>query len=88
VVDYTFEADMKEVVLKTNFVGFVPEIKVPLENGGINYTFGGSRSTQKSQKSSEKPLYAKQESTLYSKTNAGIKINYIGTYNSNGVPIT
>jgi LruC domain-containing protein len=86
VVDYTFEAAMADVVLKTNFVGFVPEIKVPIENGAVNFTFGGSRSTQKSQKFSGKPVYSKVEKALYSKLNANVKINYIGTYNTNGVP--
>lgn len=86
VVDYTFEADMPEVVLKTDFIGFVPEIKVPIENGVVNFTFGGTRNTQKKQKTSSNPYYSKQETGLYSKTNANVKINYIGTYNTNGVP--
>lgn len=86
IVDYTFEADMKEVVLKTDFIGFVPETKVPLENGAVNFTFGGSRNTQKSQKTSSKPFSSKLASASSSKTSASIKINYIGTYNNNGVP--
>jgi LruC domain-containing protein len=86
VVDYTFEADMPEVVLKTDFIGFVPETKVPIENGVVNFTFGGTRDTQKKQKTSSKPYYSKQETALYSKPNATVKINYIGTYNTNGVP--
>ncbi|CAD0007303.1 LruC domain-containing protein [Flavobacterium salmonis] len=86
VVDYTFEADMADVVLKTDFIGFVPETKVPIENGVVNFTFGGTRNTQKKQKTSSKTYYSKQETGLYSKTNANVKINYIGTYNTNGVP--
>lgn len=86
VVDYTFEDDMADVVLKTNFVGFVPETKVPIENGAVNFTFGGTKNTQKSQKFSENSFYSKLEKGLYSKRNANVKINYIGTYNNNGVP--
>lgn len=84
--DYTFEAEMKEVVLKTDFVGFVSETKVPIENGSVNFTFGGTKNTQKSQKSSEKPFYAKLKSASNNKMSSSIKINYIGTYNNNGVP--
>ncbi|PXY40998.1 hypothetical protein DMB65_10530 [Flavobacterium cheongpyeongense] len=86
VVNYTLESDMQEVVLKTDFIGFVPETKVPIDNGTVNFTFGGTRSTQKSQKSSSKPFYPKPEETHSGKLNANVKINYIGTYNSNGVP--
>ncbi|WP_417941210.1 LruC domain-containing protein [Flavobacterium sp. RS13.1] len=86
VVDYTFEADMTEVVLKTDFIGFVPETKVPIENGTVNFTFGGTRDTQKSQKYSASPFYSELEKKLHSKLNANVKINYIGTYNNNGVP--
>lgn len=85
-VDYNFESDVKEVVLKTNFLGFVPEAKVPIDNGNIYFTFGGSKASQKRQEAFKEPFYAKLENTLKNKWNANININYIGTYNSNGVP--
>lgn len=84
--DYTFEADMQEVVLKTSFLGFIPEVKVPIDNGNIYYTFGGDRNSQKSQKAQKNSFYEKTANTLRSKFNSNIKINYIGTYNGNGVP--
>ncbi|MDP5106360.1 MAG: hypothetical protein NWQ31_09335, partial [Polaribacter sp.] len=85
-IDYNFESDVKEVVLKTNFLGFVPEAKVPIDNGNIYFTFGGSKTSQKRQEAFKEPFYTKLENTLKNKWNANININYIGTYNSNGVP--
>lgn len=85
-VDYNFEADVQEVVLKTSFLGFIPEAKVPIENGNIYFTFGGTKSSLKSQEAHKEPFYAKLENTLKNKLNSNININYIGTYNSNGVP--
>ncbi|MDP5093342.1 MAG: LruC domain-containing protein [Polaribacter sp.] len=86
VVNYTFEADMEEVVLKTDFIGLIPETKVPIENGNVNFTFGGTKNSQKSQNYSSKSYYSKLENTLKSKLNANVKINYLGTYDGNGVP--
>jgi LruC domain-containing protein len=85
-VDYIFEADMEEVVLKTDFIGFVPEAKVPIENGNIYFTFGGTRDGQKNQNGGSKSFYSKVDRTLKSKFNANININYLGSYNGNGVP--
>jgi LruC domain-containing protein len=85
-LDYDFEADVKEVVLKTNFLGFIPEAKIPIDNGSIYFTFGGTRNSQKSQDAHKEPFYAKLENTLKSKLSASVKINYIGTYNKEGVP--
>lgn len=31
-LDYSFEADMAEVVLKTDFIGFINKAKVPVES--------------------------------------------------------
>ncbi|WP_083139841.1 LruC domain-containing protein [Polaribacter reichenbachii] len=84
--DYDFEADMTEVVLKTDFIGFIPEVKVPIENGNVYYTFGGEDTSKSIVNSKNKILYDKVENTLQNKFNANIKINYIGGYDGNGVP--
>ncbi|UAM99751.1 LruC domain-containing protein [Polaribacter litorisediminis] len=85
-VDYNFEADMEEVVLKTDFIGFIPEAKVPIENGNIYFTFGGTRDSQKNQNAGSKSFYSKVDRTLKSKFSANININYLGSYDGNGVP--
>jgi LruC domain-containing protein len=85
-IDYNFEADMEEVVLKTDFIGFIPESKVPIDNGNVYFTFGGTRDGQKSQYSSKNSFYSKVNNTVKSKWNSNININYIGAYNGNGVP--
>ncbi len=83
--DYDFEADMTEVVLKTDFIGFIPEVKVPIENGNVYYTFGGKVSG-KARVGKNNALQNKVANTLQKNFNANIKINYIGGYNGNGVP--
>lgn len=83
---YHFEADAQELVLKTEFLGFIPEVKVPIVDGKINYTFGGSAATMNKNEFSEAPIKKGIEDYLKSAFNANITINYIGTYNSVGVP--
>lgn len=85
-LDYNFEADMEEVVLKTDFIGFIPEAKVPIENGNIYFTFGGTREGQKNQNAGSKSFYSKVDRTIKSKFSANININYLGSYDKNGVP--
>jgi LruC domain-containing protein len=83
---YNFEADMEEVVLKTDYLGFIPEVKVPIVNGNISFTFGGDRNTQKSQDFSGNPFIKNLESTLKNTLNPNVNINYIGTFDGSGVP--
>lgn len=83
---YNFEADKEDVVLSTDFLGFVPEVKVPLVNGNLDFTFGGTHKSFKAQDFQEAPYVNKIENTLKNALNPNITINYIGTYNSAGVP--
>ena len=85
-LNYNFEAYIDEVVLKTDFVGFIPEVKVPILDGKIEFTFGGSRTTASNQNFKSKPYINRIENTIKSTFNTNIIINYIGTYNGNGVP--
>lgn len=85
-LDYKFEAAMEDVVVKTNFIGFVPEAQVPIVNGNIYYTMGGSRAAQRPQNFNRNPFYDKVENTIKKNLNSNITINYIGSYNGNGVP--
>ena len=83
---YNFESDMQEVVLKTDFLGFIPEVKVPILNGVIEYTFGGDRNTQESQNFSGNPFIKNLEHALKNTLNPNVIINYIGTFDGVGVP--
>ena len=85
-LDYNFEADMEQVVLSTDFVGFIKEVSVPIINGGIGFTFGGTRDSFKKQNFEEAKYIQKIENTLKNNYNTNIIINYIGTYTSNGIP--
>lgn len=85
-LNYNFEADMEEVVLSTDFLGFVPEVSVPIIDGSINFTFGGTRESFKNQVFGDAPYIQKTERGLKNSLNPNIAINYIGTYNSVGVP--
>ena len=86
ILDYSFEADMTDVVVKTDFIGFITEAKVPIENSNIYFTFGGTKDSQKSQNSNPKSFYSKLENTVKNKWNSNININYIGAYDGIGVP--
>lgn len=83
---YNFEAATEEVVLKTDFLGFIPEVKVPVNDGKIEFTFGGSRTTASIQEFVSPSYKNRIENSLKSTFNTNIIINYIGTYNGNGVP--
>ncbi|WP_248724206.1 LruC domain-containing protein [Seonamhaeicola sp. ML3] len=83
---YEFSADITEVVLKTNFIGFVPEIKVPVTNGSISHTFGGIKESHSGKISKQNAIYGKIENTLKSTFSANVNINYLGTFDNNGVP--
>jgi LruC domain-containing protein len=84
--EYNFEADMTEVVLKTDFIGFIPEIKVPIESGNVSYTFGGKSSQKARGDSKNNGIYNKVQNTLKKNLNANVNINYIGGFDGNGVP--
>ncbi len=86
VIDYNFEASLENVVLSTDFLGFVPEVSVPIVDGKINFTFGGQPAAFSAQEFGEAPFIKMVENTLKSTLNPNITINYIGTYNTNGVP--
>lgn len=82
IVDYNIPNHLEEVVVATDYIGFVNEAKVPVENGQISFTFGGSESTFNGQEFSETPYH--NDFKNVSQTN--ININYMGTYNAVGVP--
>ncbi len=86
VLDYNFEADMQEVVVATDFLGFIPSAKVPIVDGKVVFTFGGSRQTSLKQEFIEAPVKTIIENTLKNTLNTNVQINYIGTYNNIGVP--
>ncbi len=85
-LDYNFEADMREVVVATDFIGFIPSAKVPVIDGKVVFTFGGSRQTSLKQEFIEASVKSIIENTLKNTLNTNVQINYIGTYNSIGVP--
>jgi len=85
-VAYNFEADRENVVVSTDYLGFIPEAQIPITNGQISFTFGGTRESFKAQDFTEAPYISRIESTLKNSLNPNITINYIGTYNSSGVP--
>jgi LruC domain-containing protein len=85
-VDYNFEADMEEVVVKTSFLGFIPEANVPIVNGNVHFTFGGDRNTTRNLYSDRDAFYNKVENSLRGSLNSDLIINYLGTYNADGVP--
>ena len=83
---YHFEAYMEELVVKTNFLGFIPEVKVPIENGVVNYTFGDTKENQIQNSKNSYSYLKKLEHTIKRKINANVNINYLGTFDSQGVP--
>lgn len=85
-VSYNFEADRKEIVLKTNYIGFIPEAKIPIENGNVEFTFGGDESTEESAIANKNEYNKKLDNDFEYKVNTGININYLGAYDKNGVP--
>ncbi|NPD48186.1 MULTISPECIES: LruC domain-containing protein [unclassified Lentimicrobium] len=85
-LDYNFEADVEELVLSTDYLGFVPEVLVPISNGLLSFTFGGERESFLAQDFGEAPFKKSIESALKSGLNTNITINYLGTYDSEGVP--
>ncbi|MGC6432078.1 MAG: LruC domain-containing protein [Jejuia sp.] len=86
VTSHKFEADTKEVVLKTNYIGFVSEYKVPIVNGQINHTFGGIKESHSGKSVNSKSLHNQISNTLKSTFSSNININYLGTFNNQGVP--
>lgn len=85
-LDYNFEADVEDLVLSTDYLGFVPEVLVPISNGQLSFTFGGERETFLAQDFGEAPFKKSIESALKSGLNTNITINYLGSYNNVGVP--
>jgi len=85
-LNYNFEADMEEIVVQTDYLGFVPELKIPINNGIIDFTLGGSRESFKNQQFTSSPFKHRIENTLKNTLNTNLNINYIGTFNSNGLP--
>ncbi len=85
-LDYNFEADVEELVLSTDYLGFVPEVLVPISNGQLNFTFGGEREAFLAQDFGEAPFKQSVENALKSELNTNITINYLGSYNNIGVP--
>jgi len=83
---YNFEADVEELVLSTDYLGFVPEVLVPITNGQLSFTFGGERESFLAQDFGEAPFKQGVENALKSEFNTNITINYLGTYDNAGVP--
>lgn len=86
VTTYNFASNTENVVLKTNFIGFVPETKVAIENGQISHTFGGIKENHTNKSPKRNSFQNKLENTLRDKFNANININYLGGFDTNGVP--
>jgi len=79
---YKFPGYFNYVVIATDHIGFVNEAKVPIENGEINFTFGGDKQSFGAQNFIEAP----NAESFKAATNTNITINLMGTYNSLGVP--
>lgn len=71
--DYSIPAYCTDLVITTDYIGLPNAQKVTLENGNIEFTFGG-----KSKKSATK------ETLIPKSTNS--EFRFLGTYNSQGVP--
>lgn len=85
-LSYNFEADMEEIVIQTDYVGYGGETKVPIVDGRIDFTLGGTRESFKNQEFISPILKNSIENTLKNTFNTNVNINYIGTYNSHGLP--
>lgn len=81
--DYRLPDYLDEVVLSTGYIGLINEVKVPVTNGQVDFTFGGSAETQSQQSIIPAPATS---SSLKSGQNTLININYMGSYNNLGVP--
>jgi LruC domain-containing protein len=81
-LDYRIPNHLTEVVIATDHIGFVNEAKVPVQNGQVMFTFGGTPTSFASQLFTPAP----QSAALKNQNNTNITINLMGTYNSVGVP--
>lgn len=81
-LDYKFPGHLTEVVIATDHIGFVNELKVPIVDGKINFILGGSEETTLNQVFTPAPL----AKAMKSSTATNMTINYMGTYNRWGVP--
>jgi len=81
-VDYKFPGYMNEVVVATDHIGFINEAKVPIIDGNIDFTFGGSPATV----SNQNFVPAPNAPAFKSSNESNITINLMGTYNNQGVP--
>jgi len=77
-IDYRFAAATDSLVVATDYLGFPNEIKVPINGGRVDYTFGGipvhtddDEGTAPSNKSTEATQFT---------------LNYIGTWKRDGTP--
>lgn len=86
ITNHTFEADMDEVVLKTDYIGFVSEYKAAIVNGQVTHTFGGKKEKHTDKKTASKHFRNQISNTLKRKFNSNISINYLGSFDNNGVP--
>ncbi len=79
---YRIPNHLTEVVIATDHIGFVNEVKVPVQNGTVSFNFGGNPTAFASQTFTSAP----EQAQLKSQNNTNITINLMGTYNSAGVP--
>ena len=77
-LDYVFASATDSLVVGTDYIGFVKEIKVPISEGRLDYIFGG------------KPLNREIVGAVYSfkssKDFDDIELNFLGSWNTYGVP--
>ena len=70
-------ADYTEIVIGTSFIGLPSFLKVPIDNGTVSCTFGGSSSKKSSAGPFITPVVPK---------NSNWTMQFMGSYNSLGVP--
>jgi LruC domain-containing protein len=74
---YKFASAMDSVVIGTDYLGFISEIKVPIYQGKISFTFGGIP-----------PAFVDETTVPISKSSNSTQliINYLGTWLKDGTP--
>ncbi len=77
-LDYRFAKALDSVVVRTDYIGFPTEVKVPISENQINFTFGGI------------PIDDETDTTSYpsfkSSAATPFTLNYLGKWNKDGKP--
>lgn len=78
-IDYRFATAMDSLVVGTDYLGFPNEIKVPISEGRIAYTFGGIPVRTDDEDQGQAPAYKSTKASQFT-------LNYLGTWKRDGTP--